>query len=409
MPMEKPKKIVNKHIDDLIFAEYNPRQLTQEQFKHLKDSIHRFGLVDPIIINKNKDRKNIIIGGHQRTKVAKAMGIKEVPCLELDLSYDKEKELNIRLNKNTGDWDYDLLANNFDIDELHDWGFDDSELKIDLFDEEKEGLIDDDEIPEEVEPICKLGDVWQLGKHRLLCGDSTKKENIELLLDGNKADISFTSPPYNAGQTPTETKSNKKSKYRNDLDNKSKDDYLSLLSNFTAIALNYSEYVFVNIQSLSGNKIALIEYLGYLKDNYADTIIWDKQTSQPAMASNVLNSQFEYVHCFSNKSNRSLGVKEFRGTLSNVISISKQCKNKVKNHNATFPVEFALFFVSNFSNNSVLDQFLGSGTTLIACEKTNRVCYGMELDEHYCDVIINRWEKFTGQKAEKVNGKTKEI
>jgi hypothetical protein len=123
--MEKQHKIVNKKIDDLIFAEYNPRQLSKEQFKYLKDSIHRFGLVDPVIINKNKERKNIIIGGHQRTKVAKAMGIKQVPCVELNLSYDKEKELNIRLNKNTGDWDYDLLANNFDIEELHDWGFDD--------------------------------------------------------------------------------------------------------------------------------------------------------------------------------------------------------------------------------------------------------------------------------------------
>ena len=194
--MENIKKIVKRSIDELIFAEYNPRQLSKDQFKYLKDSIHRFGLVDPIIINKNKDRKNIIIGGHQRTKVAKAMGIKEVPCVELDLNYDKERELNVRLNKNTGDWDYDLLANNFDLEELHDWGFDDSELKLDLFEEEIDGLIDDDEIPEAVEPICKLGDIWQLGKHRLLCGDSTKKENIELLLDGNKADMLFTDPPY---------------------------------------------------------------------------------------------------------------------------------------------------------------------------------------------------------------------
>tara|TARA_R110000824_G_scaffold18868_3_gene74025 strand:+ start:410 stop:1006 length:597 start_codon:yes stop_codon:yes gene_type:complete len=130
MAMESIKKIVKRSIDDLIFAEYNPRQLSKEQFKYLKDSIHRFGLVDPIIINKNKDRKNIIIGGHQRTKVAKAMGIKEIPCIELDLNYDKEKELNIRLNKNTADWDYDLLANNFDIEELSDWGFDDDDLKL---------------------------------------------------------------------------------------------------------------------------------------------------------------------------------------------------------------------------------------------------------------------------------------
>ena len=132
--------IIQKPIDSLIFAEYNPRQLSDDQYKHLKDSITRFGLVDPIIINKNKDRKDIIIGGHQRVKVARTMGIKEVPCVEIDLVYDKERELNVRLNKNTGGWDYDLLNTSFEIDELLDWGFDDKELKIELEDivEEKE-------------------------------------------------------------------------------------------------------------------------------------------------------------------------------------------------------------------------------------------------------------------------------
>ena len=133
-------KIISKDIDSLIFAEYNPRQLTKDQYKHLKDSIDRFGLVDPIIVNKNKDRKNIIVGGHQRVKVAKDMNIKEVPVREVDLTYDRERELNVRLNANTGEWDTDILANMFDIDELQDWGFDDIDLKIDdvkLDEEEK--------------------------------------------------------------------------------------------------------------------------------------------------------------------------------------------------------------------------------------------------------------------------------
>ena len=137
MHMEKHQNIVNKKIDDLIFAEYNPRQLSKEQFKYLKDSIHRFGLVDPIIVNKNQNRKNIIIGGHQRCKVAKAMGIKDVPCLELDLDYDKERELNVRLNKNTGDWDFNILGNNFELEELIDWGFKEDDL-IDLQTDEPE-------------------------------------------------------------------------------------------------------------------------------------------------------------------------------------------------------------------------------------------------------------------------------
>ena len=123
-------KIIHREINSLIFAEYNPRQLTKDQYQNLKDSISRFGLVDPIIVNSNKDRKNIIVGGHQRVKVAKDMDIEFVPVLEVDLTYEKERELNIRLNKNTGEWDMDNLANMFDMEELIDWGFDEGDLKI---------------------------------------------------------------------------------------------------------------------------------------------------------------------------------------------------------------------------------------------------------------------------------------
>ena len=115
--------IIQKDINSLISAEYNPRQLKKEQYQNIKESLQRFGFVDPVIINKNKDRKNIIIGGHQRVKVAKDLKYTEVPCLELNLSLDKEKELNIRLNKNVGEWDYDILANLFDFNDLMDWGF----------------------------------------------------------------------------------------------------------------------------------------------------------------------------------------------------------------------------------------------------------------------------------------------
>ena len=127
-------KIIQRDINSLIFAEYNPRQLTKDQYQQLKDSIERFGLVDPIIVNKNKERKNIIVGGHQRVKVAKDMKIDTVPVLELDLTYERERELNIRLNKNTGEWDMDNLANFFDMDELMDWGFEKEDLK--LFDDD---------------------------------------------------------------------------------------------------------------------------------------------------------------------------------------------------------------------------------------------------------------------------------
>ena len=167
-------KIIHRDINSLIFAEYNPRQLTKDQYKHLKDSIDRFGLVDPIIVNSNKERKNIIIGGHQRVKVAKDMKIEYVPVLEVDLSYDRERELNVRLNANTGEWDTDILANMFEIEELSEWGFDDIDLSLFEDEEIKEGLTDDDDVPEVEESICKAGDLWMLGEHRLLCGDATK-------------------------------------------------------------------------------------------------------------------------------------------------------------------------------------------------------------------------------------------
>ena len=135
-------EIVNIKINDLIAAEYNPRQLTKDQYKHLSDSVKRFGLVDPIIVNKNKDRKNIVVGGHQRIRVAKDLKINDIPCVEVDLDYDKERELNVRLNKNMGEFDYDVLANMFDMDELIDWGFEEKDIL---------GNIKEEEIKAEVE------------------------------------------------------------------------------------------------------------------------------------------------------------------------------------------------------------------------------------------------------------------
>ena len=390
--MDIKQNIVNKDINDLIFAEYNPRQLSKDQFKYLKDSIHRFGLVDPIIINKNKDRKNIIIGGHQRTKVAKAMGIKEIPCLEIDLTYDKERELNVRLNKNTGDWDYDLLANNFDIEELNDWGFDDSELKIDLFEEEIDGLIDDDEIPEVTEPICKLGDVWQLGKHRLLCGDSTKKENIELLLDGNKAGMIFTDPPYGIDMDILNDS------LKNDEFDNFNNEWIKALNGFNNIPFicYHSTRTFPSVlYSAISNGWKFERSLNYVRPDKFPIHTWKSWVMVSQIILLFSKGDVEYN-------------KLKPASQDTYIYTSKDLDKKTNKHPTSKIIKNLENIIRHFQGD-VLDIFLGSGSTLIACEKTNRVCYGMELDEHYCDVTINRWEKFTGQKAEKVNGKTKEI
>jgi len=141
-------KIIERPLRELIEADYNPRQLTEKQYEDLKKSIVEFGFVDPIIVNKNKERKNIIIGGHQRFKVAQMLGMEKVPCVELDLSLEKEQELNVRLNKNTGQWDYDVLANHFDTTELLDWGFAEAELGVKKEDLEFIATADDKELVE---------------------------------------------------------------------------------------------------------------------------------------------------------------------------------------------------------------------------------------------------------------------
>ena len=386
-------QVITKNIKDLISAEYNPRQLKKEQFKQLKDSIQRFGLVDPVIINKNKDRKNIIIGGHQRTRVAESLGIEEVPCVEVDLTLDEERELNVRLNKNTGEWDYDILADLFDMDELKDWGFSDDELVGFAPDEDKEGNIDDDEIPEVEEAVTKLGDLWILGEHRLLCGDSTKKENIDLLLDGNKADMVFTDPPYGMN-LDTDYSSMKcklfKGKTGGDYHKPIIGDNVDFNPSFF---LNYFDYC--KEQFWWGGDY----YAEYLPKG-SSWVVWDKRLDDSA--DKMYGSCFEL--CWSKvKHKRDIARIKWAG----IFGTEKEFDKK-RHHPTQKPIDLVMWFFERYKGNKVIDPFLGSGSTLIACEKTNRKCYGMELDPHYCDVIVKRWEEFTGKKAE-LYGKTEEV
>ena len=168
-------KIVNKKVRDLIEADYNPRQLSEKDYKDLKASIETFGFVDPIIINKNAERKNIIVGGHQRYNIAKMMGMEDVPCVELDLSLEQEQELNIRLNKNTGEWDWDALANNFPTTELLDWGFVEQELGVKKKDLEFVATGEDMELYEYPEDLndseVKMVQLFFNGKQRKVFDD----------------------------------------------------------------------------------------------------------------------------------------------------------------------------------------------------------------------------------------------
>lgn len=388
--------IVYKKIDELKPYKNNPRK-NDKAVKAVADSIKEFGFKVPIILDSNME----IIAGHTRLKAAKRLKYKEVPCIIADdLTPDQVRAFRLVDNKvgELAEWDIDLL--NIEL----------SEIEIDLtpFEFKIEKTVNDIEeddfevvIPDE--PKSKKGDIYILGNHRLMCGDSTNKDDVRKLMNGNKADIAFSSPPYNAGTTATETAMGKTTKYNGNDDNKTEADYIEFLNAYIERAIEHSEYVFMNVQSIANNKIALIDVLYNNKEFYADTIIWDKIHGQPAMAENVMNSVFEYVHIFSQKANRAVGTIQFRGTVDNILHLQPQRKNEYSDiHNATFSVEFASHFIRNFAKESVLDQFGGTGTTLIACEQLDRICYMMELDEKYVDVIIDRWEKYTGRKAVKV-------
>lgn len=308
-------------------------------------------------------------------------------------------------------WDDSLLK--LEIEDLQNWGvsveslgFDDAEIKALFPDAETESENADAEISEPpADPVTKKGDVWILGNHRLMCGDSTNSDDVNRLFGGGqKANICFTSPPYNVGKHICNDVNSKGAKYIEYSDSKSDSEYTDFLTSFLELSLNKCEYSFVNLQMLSPNKIAIIDWLSKNKGYLADIVIWDKILAEPALAKNVLNSRFEFVFVFSKKGNRHIGTIPFHGTIANVFEYQKNTKNEFSDiHSAAFPLDFATDFVSKFAKDSVYDPFSGIGTTIIAAENLGKTAYGMELVPAYCDVIIKRWQDLTGKIAVKEN------
>ncbi len=380
-------KIEKVKIAELNPAEYNPRKMTNKQYEDLKNSLEKFGLVDPIIINSD----NTVVGGHQRLRIMRELGAELVPIVRVNLSKEDERELNIRLNKNSGEFDLDILANNFDIDELKDWGFKDIELGFNI-DKIVEGNIEDDHIPEVKESRVKLGDVWELGKHRLMCGDSTKESDVEKLMNGQKADMVFTDPPYGCDLKSTRLG---EEVINDELEG---DDLI-----------NFFDAVFKNIPLkdwsvlywfYSTNRVAETRAIAEKYYKLKDTIIWVKDSFVPGR--NDYHNKFEPI-LYLEKIGKGEVKRIWNGQRdkSNVWNFDRDRNVKHPTNKPVQLIKFALLNSSN-KNNIIIDPFIGSGSTLIACEKTNRVCYGMELDTKYCDVIIERWEQFTGQKANKI-------
>jgi hypothetical protein len=253
-------------VKDLVSPEWNPRQITEEELQKLETSLNEFGYIEPIIVN---DVNNHIVGGNQRCKALKQLGYEEVDVVYVHIEdIHKEKACNVALNKISGDWDEDKLRTVLEDIELSPidiklTGFEELEL-TELEVKEPVTVHEDDFIIEDEEDIevnVQEGDLFRLGEHYLLCGDSTVEANVKKLMQGAKADISFTSPPYNAGFGANLTKDNGRSKYLNDDDNKSADEYLQFLNSYLSNVSKYAQYNFCNIQYLSNNKEPLINFI----------------------------------------------------------------------------------------------------------------------------------------------------
>lgn len=251
----------------------------------------------------------------------------------------------------------------------------------------------------------QIGDLWQLGRHRLLCGDSQNPATIERLMQGEQATLTVTSPPYNLGHSASISRES--SRYQGHTDTRSSAEYLELLCAVTENALNASTVVIVNVQLLAGNKVALLEYLYTFRENLIDIAMWDKGSAPPAMAHNVMNSQFELLIFLTltkskGRTTRVIPTASFRGTVGNVYrGVPRKHNPYFRIHAATFPLHLPLWLIQTFDSQQgiVLDPFLGTGTTLMAAEQLGRTCYGIEIDPVFCEIAIARWEQATHRQA----------
>ena len=370
----------NISVKDLIPYERNTKKHDKTQINNVAESIKQYGFVQPIVIDKD----NVVVIGHCRLLAAKQLKMKEVPCVCVeDLTEEQVKALRIVDNKsNESEWDFDILPD--ELAELDLSGFD---FDFGIEDEEKETEIVEDEVPEvdeDAEPITKLGDIWQLGRHRLMCGDSTDKATVKLLMDGKKADMVFTDPPYGV-----------------DYDGINNDSRSGLEDLLTSAFENYKENCIdgASVYCFHSDKCADIFHKVFRSFcHFSSMIIWEKQS--------LVLSQGDYqsIHepClygwFDNGTHRFFGDRK-------QTSVWQFDRKSVDGHTTPKPIGFICKALENSSkkNENVLDLFGGSGSTLIACEQLDRTCYMMELDEKYCDVIIKRWETLTGEKAVLIN------
>lgn len=370
-------------IRELIPYEVNPRQITDKQAKDLKASLAKFGIADPIIINTD----NMIIGGHQRMKILETL-LGYEPDFQIDvrvpdreLSIDEVRELNVRLNKNVAEWDFDTLANNFELDDLLDWGFDKKELDLDLW---------AGDAPEDVEPQIdkaeelrvkwgvESGQLWQLGEHRIICGDCTDRAVVDRVMGGEKAALTLTDPPYgidvvpDSGEIGWSTKQAKVSKFSK--------------------VINDDKLMDVSFLLDTADKVAIFggQYFAHYLPKAGRWLVWDKDFTD-AERDFVPFSECELV--WSNIPG--VAVKKYK---CRSMGYSREGETGSREHPNQKPIIVISGIIDDFSKaeEMVYDPFLGSGTTLIACERLGRKCRAVEISPAYVAVAIQRWVDMTG-------------
>ena len=371
-------------IDELKTYERNNKKHEEYDIDEIAKSIEKYGFNDPIGIWKD----NIIIEGHGRLEACKKLGITEVPCIHLDHLTDKQRrEYAIMQNKTSelAEYDFDNLKL-----ELDDLDLSDFDIDFGIDSEEEQTEVIEDEVPEvdeEHEPITKLGDIWQLGKHRLMCGDSTDKLMVEKLMNDKKANMVFTDPPYGYEyQSNMRTKSKKFDVIQND------DKILDFMPPIVDIN---DGFVFI-----CTSWKCLDKWLPLFKKYFdlSNMIIWDKGGGGIGDLKHTFLTDYEIILCSNN------GAEITGKRIGSVWNVKKDNATRYV-HATQKPVGLSALAIQNTTNQNdiILDVFGGSGSKIIACEQLDRNCYMMELDPHYCDVIIKRWETLTGEKAIKLN------
>lgn len=383
-------------VRDLIPNELNPRTITADRLERLQDKISRLGFNQPVKL----DHDGTLLGGNKRYRslMEKGYGDLLIPAMvpPRALTEKERQEIIISDNVHEGAWDFDMLADHFELEDLKAWGLEDLPTIQEVL---NEGECDEDEVPEaRPEPKVVQGEVYILGNHRLMCGDSTAITDVERLMNGEKADMVFTDPPYNQGVNISgylkDRPSFKKLAESDNLNNFKPDDFLSVLS----ILKVKSFYICCN-------KDLILNYIQYAKDNNR---LWDLlaicKINPIPNKSNKYLSDIEWI-LFSRESGA------FFDDSLNYDWYRKAQRVNVKASEFGHPTEKNVGLIQQYisisskKNSNVFDLFGGSGSTLIACEKTDRKCFMMELDPIYCGVILDRWQKFTGKKAHREDGK----